>query len=83
MRIRPLQAADVSNIPACFGALGWPGKGPQQYQRRVDEITEVVVRLQDTSPGTLGAFMKWVTQSMKTASERSPSVTDTSCELVT
>jgi uncharacterized protein YegL len=49
------------NIIACAAGGGADDKILKQ-------ITEVVVRLQDTSPGTLGAFMKWVTASVSTTS---------------
>lgn len=44
-------------------------------------ITEVVVRLKDTSPGTLGAFMKWVTASVTTTSQSVASQGDAAVNL--
>jgi uncharacterized protein YegL len=49
------------NIIACAAGSGADDKV-------LKRITEVVIRLQDTSPGTLGAFMKWVTASVSTTS---------------
>jgi uncharacterized protein YegL len=49
------------NIIACAAGAGADDKA-------LKRITEVVLRLQDTSPGTLGAFMKWVTASVSTTS---------------
>jgi len=49
------------NIIACAAGGGADDKV-------LKKITEVVVRLQDTSPGALGAFMKWVTASVSTTS---------------
>jgi uncharacterized protein YegL len=49
------------NIIACAA-------GSSADDKVLKRITEVVVRLQDTSPGTLGAFMKWVTASVSTTS---------------
>jgi uncharacterized protein YegL len=51
-----------------------PGKivgcaaGPSARDDVLKRITEDVVRLQDTSPGTLGAFMAWVSASISTTS---------------
>jgi uncharacterized protein YegL len=49
------------NIIACAA-------GPDADDTALKRITEIVVRLQDTSPGTLAAFMKWVTASVTTTS---------------
>jgi uncharacterized protein YegL len=49
------------NIIACAA-------GSAADDKVLKRITEVVIRLQDTSPGTLGAFMKWVTASVSTTS---------------
>jgi len=49
------------NIIACAA-------GPGADDTILKRITEVVVRLKDTSPGTLGAFMQWVSASVKTTS---------------
>ena len=38
--------------------------GPGAADTVLKRITEIVVRLQDTSPGTLGAFMQWVSASV-------------------
>jgi uncharacterized protein YegL len=50
-----------ANIIACAA-------GPSADTTSLKRFTEVVIKLQDTKPGTLGAFMKWVTQSAKIAS---------------
>jgi uncharacterized protein YegL len=49
------------NIIACAAGAGADDKV-------LKRITEIVVRLQDASQGTLGAFMKWVTASVSTTS---------------
>lgn len=49
------------NIIACAA-------GPSADTNVLKRFSEVVVKLADTKPGTLGAFMKWVTQSAKVAS---------------
>lgn len=38
--------------------------GPGASDAALKRITEIVIRLQDCSPGTLGAFMKWMTDSI-------------------
>ncbi|MCI0700684.1 MAG: VWA domain-containing protein [Planctomycetia bacterium] len=38
--------------------------GPAADDKVLKRITEIVIRLQDCSPGTLGAFMKWMTDSV-------------------
>ncbi len=50
------------NIIACAA-------GPDADDSVLKNITEVVIRLKDTSPGTLGAFMAWVTASITTTSQ--------------
>lgn len=42
--------------------------GPHASETALKRITETVIRLQDTSPGTLGAFMKWVSDSIAVTS---------------
>ena len=37
--IRPLTAADLTEIPPAFAAIGWPGKTADQYERYLDEQT--------------------------------------------
>jgi len=49
------------NVIACAA-------GPGAEDTVLKRMTEIVVRLQDTAPGTLGAFMKWVTASITTTS---------------
>ena len=43
--------------------------GPSADTNVLKRITEVVVKLENCHAGTLGAFMKWVTQSAKVASQ--------------
>ncbi|MBM4093249.1 MAG: VWA domain-containing protein [Planctomycetes bacterium] len=50
------------NIIACAA-------GPSADDKILKQITEVVVKLHDCSPGTLGAFMAWVTASVTTTSQ--------------
>lgn len=40
------------------------GAGPEVDEAQLKEIGDKVVRLADTQPGTLSAFMKWVSQSV-------------------
>ena len=56
-----LKKRKPANVIACAA-------GPGADDSALKRITETVVRLQDTSPGALGAFMKWVTASIKTTS---------------
>ena len=57
-----LKKKKPGNIIGCAAGSG-------ADDRVLKRITEVVVRLKDTSPGTLGAFMKWVTASVTTTSQ--------------
>ena len=52
----------VGNIIGCAA-------GPGADDTVLKRITETVVRLEDTSPGTLGAFMAWVSSSITTTSQ--------------
>ena len=45
------------NIIACAA-------GPSADDKVLKQITEIVIKLQDCSAGTLGAFMKWMTDSV-------------------
>jgi len=45
------------------------GAGPEVNDRTLKLLGDTVVRLRDTQPGTLGAFMKWVTASVTTTSQ--------------
>lgn len=56
-----LKKKKPGNIIACAA-------GPGAKDDLLKRITANVVRLQDTSPGTLGVFMKWVTASISTTS---------------
>jgi uncharacterized protein YegL len=56
-----LKKLKPGNIIACAA-------GPHADDAILKRITEVVVRLQDTSSGTLGTFMKWVSDSISTTS---------------
>ncbi len=51
----------LGNIIACAA-------GPEANERPLKRITEIVFKLQDCSEGTLRAFFKWVTASVKTTS---------------
>lgn len=44
------------------------GAGPEVNDATLAELSPEVVRLTNTQPGTLGAFLKWVTASVTTAS---------------
>jgi uncharacterized protein YegL len=46
------------------------GAGPEVNDETLRRLGEKVVRLKDTQPGTLGAFMKWVSASVATTSQR-------------
>lgn len=54
-----LKKAKLGNIIAC-------GAGPDSNENTLKKITEIVVKLQDCSEGTLKAFFAWVTASIKT-----------------
>lgn len=56
-----VKKARPGNIIACAAGSGADDKV-------LKRITETVIRLQDTSPGTLGAFMAWVSASVSTTS---------------
>ena len=56
-----LKKKKPGNIIACAA-------GPGGDDTVLKRITETVVRLPDTSPGSLGAFMNWVTASISTTS---------------
>lgn len=56
-----LKSKKPGNIIACAA-------GPSADDTVLKRITETVVRLTDTSSGTLGAFMKWVSASVSTTS---------------
>jgi len=45
------------------------GAGPEVNDALLKRLGEKVVRLKDTQPGTLGAFMKWVSASVTTTSQ--------------
>jgi uncharacterized protein YegL len=59
---RELRKRRPGNIIACAA-------GPDAEDDVLKRITEVVVRLQNVSPGTLSAFMKWVSASVTTMSK--------------
>jgi len=56
-----LKRSKTANIIACAA-------GSSADDQKLKSITETVVRLSDTSAGTLGAFLAWVTASIKTTS---------------
>jgi uncharacterized protein YegL len=45
------------------------GAGPEVNDETLRRVGNHVVRLRDTKPGTLGAFMKWVSTSVTTTSQ--------------
>jgi uncharacterized protein YegL len=45
------------------------GAGPEVKDDTLQRLSDTVVRLTDTQPGTLGRFMKWVTASVTAASK--------------
>jgi uncharacterized protein YegL len=45
------------------------GAGPEVNDETLRWLGDKVVRLKDTQPGTLGAFMKWVSASVTTSSQ--------------
>jgi len=49
------------NVIACAAGSG-------SDENSLKRITEIVVKLNDTSPGTLGAFFRWVSASVSTTS---------------
>ncbi len=44
------------------------GAGPEVNDDTLKQLGDKIVRLKDTQPGTLGAFMKWVSATVTTAS---------------
>lgn len=52
-----LKKLKPGNLIACAA-------GPDADDKVLKRITEIVIRLHDCSPGTLGAFMKWMTDSI-------------------
>jgi uncharacterized protein YegL len=52
-----LRKLKPGNLIACAA-------GPDADDKALKRITEIVIRLHDCSPGTLGAFMKWMTDSI-------------------
>ena len=55
--------------------------GPAADDRVLKRITEIVVRLQDCSPGALGAYMKWMTDSVTRTSVSVESKGDAAIDL--
>ena len=56
-----LRAANTVNLIVC-------GAGPAVHDGTLRELSETFVHIQDTAPGTLGSFLKWVTASVAAAS---------------
>jgi uncharacterized protein YegL len=52
--------AGLATVIAC-------GAGPEVNDATLRRLGDTVVRLKDTQPGTLGAFMRWVSESVTTA----------------
>jgi uncharacterized protein YegL len=57
-----LRLSGLATIIAC-------GAGPEVNDETLRRLGDKVVRLKDTRPGTLGAFMKWVSASVTTTSQ--------------
>jgi uncharacterized protein YegL len=62
---KPVEKFRVSGLATLIAC----GAGPEVNDATLKRIGDKVVRLKDTQPGTLGAFMKWVTASVTTASQ--------------
>jgi uncharacterized protein YegL len=60
--VETFRARGAANIIAC-------GAGSEVNDATLKRVGDTVVRLKDTQPGTLGAFLKWVTASVTTASQ--------------
>ena len=56
------QLRGLATVVAC-------GAGVEINDDTLRRLGEKVVRLKDTKPGTLGAFMKWVSTSVTTTSQ--------------
>jgi len=56
-----LKTADICNVIACAA-------GPGADIKVLKRITDAVIQLKDTTPGTLGALMKWVSPTVKSSS---------------
>jgi uncharacterized protein YegL len=61
--VEDFRAAGLARIVAC-------GAGTEVVDATLKRLGDEAVRLHDTQPGTLGAFMKWVTMSVTTASQQ-------------
>lgn len=55
------RSRELASVIAC-------GAGPEVDEGVLKRLGQTVIRLHDTQPGTLGAFMKWVTMSVNTVS---------------
>jgi uncharacterized protein YegL len=56
-----LRAANRIVVIAC-------GAGPEVNEKTLERLGDKVIRLSDTQPGTLGAFMQWVSTAVSSAS---------------
>ncbi|MCA8992457.1 MAG: VWA domain-containing protein [Planctomycetaceae bacterium] len=52
------------------------GAGPEADDAALKKVCDTVVHLKDTQPGTLGAFMQWVTLSVTNTSQAAGTVAD-------
>jgi uncharacterized protein YegL len=60
--VEDFRVSNLATVIAC-------GAGPEVNDRTLRLLGDTVVRLKDTQPGTLGAFMRWVTASVSTTSQ--------------
>ncbi len=60
--IEEFRRRDMAMVVACAA-------GPEADDGVLQKLSPTVLRLQDTQPGTLGAFMKWVTLSLTETSK--------------
>ena len=72
--VREFRADGRANIIAC-------GAGPEVNEDQLREIGDTVVRLADTQPGTLSAFMEWVSLAVTMTSKSLGAKSDDTPEL--
>lgn len=56
------RARGVADVVAC-------GAGPEVEDAVLKRLSDTVIRLEDTQPGTLGTLIKWLTESVTTRSK--------------
>ncbi|QDU93855.1 vWA domain-containing protein [Lignipirellula cremea] len=59
---RQFRAADLGSLIVC-------GAGPEVQDATLKQLSDTVIHLKDTHPGTLISFMQWVTQAVATTSK--------------